>query len=234
MEQQNRQPYPLPPPNPSIAGQGQQQDGMSHEQMSSGPHGSLAGTHADHITGDRLEEQRKGHMENPPPSLNSSFFPQSLPSLASFTQQPTTQSPALGPGHMQSQTQGQSGYQSNHGGLPSLSQAVPRRDIDTVGSRRDGPGHGPPTFQHPGHRADHMTQEATLQDQAAKSEVVQAAQRAAEAGYRPLNVKDALSYLDQVKIQFYDQPDVYNKFLDIMKDFKSQRLHRIHICLIIC
>ena len=37
-----------------------------------------------------------------------------------------------------------------------------------------------------------------------------------------LNVKDALSYLDQVKFQFQDQPDVYNKFLDIMKDFKSQ------------
>ena len=40
--------------------------------------------------------------------------------------------------------------------------------------------------------------------------------------YRPLNVKDALSYLDQVKIQFYNQSDVYNNFLDIMKDFKSQ------------
>ena len=43
--------------------------------------------------------------------------------------------------------------------------------------------------------------------------------------YRPLNiprVQDALSYLDQVKVQFVDQPDVYNRFLDIMKDFKSQ------------
>ncbi|KAI9014417.1 hypothetical protein CLU79DRAFT_767523 [Phycomyces nitens] len=43
-------------------------------------------------------------------------------------------------------------------------------------------------------------------------------------GYRPLNVKDALTYLDQVKIQFSDQPEVYNKFLDIMKDFKSQAI----------
>lgn len=34
--------------------------------------------------------------------------------------------------------------------------------------------------------------------------------------------QDALSYLDQVKVQFVDQPDVYNRFLDIMKDFKSQ------------
>jgi paired amphipathic helix protein Sin3a len=39
---------------------------------------------------------------------------------------------------------------------------------------------------------------------------------------RPLNVTDALSYLDAVKLQFHDKPDVYNHFLDIMKDFKSQ------------
>lgn len=35
-------------------------------------------------------------------------------------------------------------------------------------------------------------------------------------------LQDALSYLDQVKVQFAEQPDVYNRFLDIMKDFKSQ------------
>ena len=34
--------------------------------------------------------------------------------------------------------------------------------------------------------------------------------------------QDALSYLDQVKVRFSDQPEVYNRFLDIMKDFKSQ------------
>jgi paired amphipathic helix protein Sin3a len=39
---------------------------------------------------------------------------------------------------------------------------------------------------------------------------------------RPLNVTDALSYLDAVKVQFYDQPDVYNHFLDIMKEFKNE------------
>lgn len=42
--------------------------------------------------------------------------------------------------------------------------------------------------------------------------------------YRPLNVKDALSYLEQVKFQFNSRPDVYNHFLDIMKDFKSQAI----------
>jgi hypothetical protein len=39
---------------------------------------------------------------------------------------------------------------------------------------------------------------------------------------RPLNVTDALGYLDSVKMQFTDEPNVYNKFLDIMKEFKSQ------------
>jgi paired amphipathic helix protein Sin3a len=39
---------------------------------------------------------------------------------------------------------------------------------------------------------------------------------------RPLNVTDALSYLDAVKSQFHDQPDVYNQFLDIMKEFKHE------------
>lgn len=68
-----------------------------------------------------------------------------------------------------------------------------------------------------------------------------------QSGYRPLNVRDALSYLDQVKvrhlllreaidpavltlrvlfflqqIQFADQPEVYNRFLDVMKEFKGQ------------
>ena len=48
---------------------------------------------------------------------------------------------------------------------------------------------------------------------------------------RPLNVTDALGYLDCVKQQFADQSDVYNRFLDIMKDFKSQLC--VHIRLIL-
>ncbi|EIN13854.1 hypothetical protein PUNSTDRAFT_110022 [Punctularia strigosozonata HHB-11173 SS5] len=43
-------------------------------------------------------------------------------------------------------------------------------------------------------------------------------------GNRPLNVTDALGYLDAVKNEFQDRPDVYNRFLDIMKDFKSQNI----------
>lgn len=42
-------------------------------------------------------------------------------------------------------------------------------------------------------------------------------------GQQPI-LNDALSYLDQVKVRFSDHPDVYNRFLDIMKDFKSQAI----------
>uniref|UniRef100_A0A8C9VDV6 Paired amphipathic helix protein Sin3a n=1 Tax=Scleropages formosus TaxID=113540 RepID=A0A8C9VDV6_SCLFO len=37
--------------------------------------------------------------------------------------------------------------------------------------------------------------------------------------FQRLKVEDALSYLDQVKLQFGSQPQVYNDFLDIMKEF---------------
>lgn len=36
-------------------------------------------------------------------------------------------------------------------------------------------------------------------------------------------VEDALTYLDQVKIRFGSDPATYNGFLEIMKEFKSQR-----------
>jgi len=41
-------------------------------------------------------------------------------------------------------------------------------------------------------------------------------------GNRPLDVTDALSYLDAIQAQFRDEPDVYNHFLDIMKDVTNQ------------
>ncbi len=42
--------------------------------------------------------------------------------------------------------------------------------------------------------------------------------------FQRLKVEDALSYLDQVKYKFCSQPQVYNDFLDIMKEFKSQSI----------
>ncbi|PVV03578.1 hypothetical protein BB560_001943 [Smittium megazygosporum] len=41
---------------------------------------------------------------------------------------------------------------------------------------------------------------------------------------KKINVRDALSYLDLVKIQFQHQPEIYNHFLEIMKDFKSNQI----------
>jgi len=37
--------------------------------------------------------------------------------------------------------------------------------------------------------------------------------------------EDALNYLDQVKAEFIDEPEIYNEFLDIMKSFKSQKIN---------
>ena len=37
-------------------------------------------------------------------------------------------------------------------------------------------------------------------------------------------MEDALSYLGQVKLQFGNDPEVYNDFLDIMTGLKSERL----------
>ncbi|KAJ7613963.1 hypothetical protein FB45DRAFT_1008768 [Roridomyces roridus] len=45
----------------------------------------------------------------------------------------------------------------------------------------------------------------------------------------PLNVIDALSYLDAVKAQFWDRPEVYNHLLDMMKDFKNQVALSFHV-----
>ncbi|CAG0887572.1 unnamed protein product [Cyprideis torosa] len=42
--------------------------------------------------------------------------------------------------------------------------------------------------------------------------------------FQRLKVEDALTYLDQVKYRFSNQPQVYNDFLDIMKEFKSQSI----------
>ena len=51
-----------------------------------------------------------------------------------------------------------------------------------------------------------------------------AAAAAGNANFQRLKVEDALSYLDQVKFKFGNQPQVYNDFLDIMKEFKSQSI----------
>jgi paired amphipathic helix protein Sin3a len=36
-----------------------------------------------------------------------------------------------------------------------------------------------------------------------------------------MELHDAFAYLDRVKAEFADQPDVYNRFLQIMREFKA-------------
>lgn len=47
--------------------------------------------------------------------------------------------------------------------------------------------------------------------------------------FQQLKVEDALSYLDQVKNRFANDPEIYNKFLDIMKEFKSQSIDTLGV-----
>ena len=37
-----------------------------------------------------------------------------------------------------------------------------------------------------------------------------------------LMVEKALAYLDKIKLKFHDRPEIYNRFLDIMKEFQTQ------------
>ena len=39
----------------------------------------------------------------------------------------------------------------------------------------------------------------------------------------PLDMSDAMNYLDAVKMQFRDKPEVYCQFLDTMQDFRHLR-----------
>lgn len=42
---------------------------------------------------------------------------------------------------------------------------------------------------------------------------------------RTPNTTDALNYLDAIKLQFSERPDIYNHFLDIMKDYFKDQLY---------
>ncbi|KAJ8924461.1 hypothetical protein NQ315_007258 [Exocentrus adspersus] len=55
-------------------------------------------------------------------------------------------------------------------------------------------------------------------------EAPQQQQQSPSNNFQRLKVEDALSYLDLVKYKFGSTPQVYNDFLDIMKEFKSQSI----------
>ena len=50
-----------------------------------------------------------------------------------------------------------------------------------------------------------------------------AAQHSPPPQQQQAKFESALDFLDQVKVKFSDQPEVYTQFLEIMKEFKSRR-----------
>nr|XP_057901878.1 paired amphipathic helix protein Sin3a-like [Doryrhamphus excisus] len=86
-------------------------------------------------------------------------------------------------------------------------------------------GHGLNSAQHVGAHAHNIVQSqgpSLIQGHVHSTAPVTSAQ--GQQQFQRLKVEDALSYLDQVKLQFGNQPQVYNDFLDIMKEFKSQSI----------
>ncbi|KAK3764797.1 hypothetical protein RRG08_046433 [Elysia crispata] len=121
-----------------------------------------------------------------------------------------------------------SGYQLNqpgaqhHGPVPaSLTHAA----VGLGGPQGPGGGvaGGPPQSLHtqtgPGHPPN-----ISVNQPMSSAPMSGGGQQQQQQQFQRLKVEDALSYLDQVKLQFGNQPQVYNDFLDIMKEFKSQTI----------
>ncbi|KAK9242525.1 hypothetical protein V1506DRAFT_509342 [Lipomyces tetrasporus] len=198
-----------------------------------------------------FQSQQAGHPVLPPPSAlgsggnrNQGYYP-SLPSISGLASSgpqhsgynlpsmSTTPSPQINhPSQSPSMTQTP---------LPSLSSSVvaqqqpmmaspPSTNAPVPTAQQQQPPVQPQQLSGPSPISQHQAAAALPIPQgppAAQNPLstVSASSTAQQiAAYRPLNVKDALSYLDQVKVQFQNQPDVYNRFLDIMKDFKSQSI----------
>ena len=49
------------------------------------------------------------------------------------------------------------------------------------------------------------------------------------AQFQWLTIGDMLAYLDEVKYKFRNQPQVYDEFLDIFKQFKSQSIDTLEV-----
>ncbi|KAJ6009995.1 hypothetical protein N7522_005011 [Penicillium canescens] len=115
---------------------------------------------------------------------------------------------------------GPGGLLSTLGGTPQGShQGGPQSAAGLFGPQMQH-GEGTPRsyMQHPGGPPGQPMMGYNASGQQIPGNVAALAQ-----GQQPI-LNDALSYLDQVKVRFVDQPDVYNRFLDIMKDFKSQAI----------
>ncbi|XP_048828741.1 SIN3 transcription regulator family member Aa [Brienomyrus brachyistius] len=108
---------------------------------------------------------------------------------------------------------------------PSVQYSVSQGyQVSTVTQSPAGHAHTPSSAVHGGvHHHGSATQAAQPHAYPAPGAAPSQAQPGQQQ-FQRLKVEDALSYLDQVKLQFGSQPQVYNDFLDIMKEFKSQSI----------
>ena len=159
------------------------------------------------------EQQRMNDQQRSPPSAHAGSLP---------LQQPiASRAPAIlhGPNGLLNANAGMSGPAAPSGapgalyanGLPAPEPGVRPFAASTLPVLSNQAG----ILSAPTHPAD-------ASPSSVPSGVVNAAS-AVPQGQQPI-LNDALSYLDLVKVRFQEQPDVYNKFLDIMKDFKSQAI----------
>ncbi|XP_075872568.1 paired amphipathic helix protein Sin3a-like isoform X3 [Nelusetta ayraudi] len=107
-----------------------------------------------------------------------------------------------------------------------LQYSVPQGyQVPTVAQNSGGHVHAPSPAVHAGpHHHGPAIQAHAAAVMSGHSHTAAPAATAQGQQFQRLKVEDALSYLDQVKLQFGNQPQVYNDFLDIMKEFKSQSI----------
>uniref|UniRef100_A0A669DFW4 SIN3 transcription regulator family member Aa n=1 Tax=Oreochromis niloticus TaxID=8128 RepID=A0A669DFW4_ORENI len=98
--------------------------------------------------------------------------------------------------------------------------------VPTVAQNSGGHGHTPSPGVHGGshHHSPAVQSHGPSVMSGHTHTVAPQASAQGQQQFQRLKVEDALSYLDQVKLQFGNQPQVYNDFLDIMKEFKSQSI----------
>ncbi|XP_043281981.1 paired amphipathic helix protein Sin3b isoform X2 [Venturia canescens] len=105
-----------------------------------------------------------------------------------------------------------------HGSTTSLGGGgghSPQQSIQVAQAQPNS--HTPPTIRHKVHSSNATTLAPTPPGSSLGG-------GSGSQQFQRLKVEDALSYLDEVKRKFNDQPQVYNDFLDIMKEFKSQSI----------
>lgn len=152
---------------------------------------------------------------SPPPSV--AIAPSTLPRLQSPTVSHTTTSITTAPTYSRQRTPV---AESSPGNVaPITSNASIERKLSPMATHHTAPNIHASVSTHS--TQQHHQSSVPLSHTASTAA---AQQSSSNNGYRPLNVKDALTYLDQVKVKFADQPEVYNRFLDIMKEFKSQAI----------